>query len=74
MASRAPAGGAALAEPEFLAARRERAARLVETLALPQFKGKPGWEFTDISSLDLLAYAPAPAERRRRLGRCDVRA
>ncbi|MGI8505273.1 MAG: Fe-S cluster assembly protein SufD [Solirubrobacteraceae bacterium] len=43
----------------FLAARRERAARLSETLELPRFKGKPGWEFTDISSLDLGAYAPA---------------
>jgi Fe-S cluster assembly protein SufD len=25
-------------------------------LALPQFKGRPGWEFTDISGLDLAAY------------------
>jgi Fe-S cluster assembly protein SufD len=39
-------------------------------LELPQFKGRPGWEFTDISGLDLAAYqavtgptqAP-PAER-----------
>ncbi len=34
------------------------------TLELPQFKGRPGWEFTDISSLDLSAYEPvgsAPA-------------
>ena len=23
---------------------------------LPQFKGRPGWEFTDISGLDLAAY------------------
>ena len=23
---------------------------------LPQFKGRAGWEFTDISSLDLAAY------------------
>jgi Fe-S cluster assembly protein SufD len=28
-------------------------------LELPQFKGRPGWEFTDISGLDLAAYAPA---------------
>jgi Fe-S cluster assembly protein SufD len=28
-------------------------------LALPTFKGRPGWEFTDISGLDLSAYAPA---------------
>jgi Fe-S cluster assembly protein SufD len=28
-------------------------------LELPQFKGRPGWEFTDLSGLDLSAYAPA---------------
>jgi Fe-S cluster assembly protein SufD len=50
---------AATAEPGFLAARRERAARLSATLELPQFKGNAGWEFTDISGLDLDAYAPA---------------
>ena len=27
-------------------------------LALPQFKGRPGWEFTDISGLNLAAYEP----------------
>ena len=47
-------------EPEFLAARRERAARLTETLALPHFKGTAGWEFTDISKLDLEAFSPSP--------------
>jgi Fe-S cluster assembly protein SufD len=56
---RAPS--AAIAEPDFLAARRERAARLSETLELPQFKGKAGWEFTDISGLDLAAFSPSPA-------------
>jgi Fe-S cluster assembly protein SufD len=25
---------------------------------LPQFKGRPGWEFTDISGLDLASYEP----------------
>ena len=50
-------------DPDFLAARRERAARLSETLELPQFKSKPGWEFTDISELDLGAYAPAPTSQ-----------
>jgi Fe-S cluster assembly protein SufD len=45
-----------------LAERRERAATLSRTLQLPQFKGKPGWEFTDISSLDLAAYVPAPED------------
>jgi Fe-S cluster assembly protein SufD len=29
---------------------------------LPQFKGRPGWEFTDISSLNLAAYEPTGAE------------
>jgi Fe-S cluster assembly protein SufD len=48
------------AEPEFLAARRERGATLSQTLALPQFKGKAGWEFTEISGLDLDAFTPAP--------------
>jgi Fe-S cluster assembly protein SufD len=33
---------------------------LRETLPLPQFKGTAGWEFTDISALDLAAYAAAP--------------
>jgi Fe-S cluster assembly protein SufD len=51
----------ALAEPDFLAARRERAAVLSETLELPQFKGRPGWEFTDLTGLDLDAYASPPA-------------
>jgi Fe-S cluster assembly protein SufD len=26
--------------------------------ALPQFKGRPGWEFTDLSGLNLAAYEP----------------
>ena len=25
-------------------------------MELPTFKGRPGWEFTDISGLDLAAY------------------
>jgi Fe-S cluster assembly protein SufD len=29
---------------------------VVGRLELPQFKGRPGWEFTDISGLDLAAY------------------
>jgi len=28
-------------------------------LELPTFKGRPGWEFTDLSRLDLSAFAPA---------------
>jgi Fe-S cluster assembly protein SufD len=31
-------------------------------LELPQFKGRPGWEFTDISGLDLAAYEPVRAQ------------
>jgi Fe-S cluster assembly protein SufD len=44
---------------DWLAARRERAASLSAELELPQFKGVPGWEFTDLSKLDLDAYPPA---------------
>jgi Fe-S cluster assembly protein SufD len=50
---------ATIEQPSWLAARRERAAALSATLDLPRFKGNPGWEFTDISALDLSAYAPA---------------
>jgi Fe-S cluster assembly protein SufD len=32
-------------------------------LELPTFKGRPGWEFTDLSDLDLAAYQPAPVAR-----------
>lgn len=52
---------ATIEQPGWLTARRERAASLTETLDLPTYKGRPGWEFTDISSLDLAAYATAPA-------------
>jgi Fe-S cluster assembly protein SufD len=31
---------------------------LAEVLDLPTFKGRPGWEFTDLSRLDLSAFAP----------------
>jgi Fe-S cluster assembly protein SufD len=31
-------------------------------LELPQFKGRPGWEFTDISGLDLAAYERVGAD------------
>jgi Fe-S cluster assembly protein SufD len=44
-----------------LAERRERATRLIDTLELPHFKGRPGWEFTDISALDLAQFEPATA-------------
>jgi Fe-S cluster assembly protein SufD len=48
-----------LESPSWLAERRARAALLASSLELPRFKGKPGWEFTDISALDLSAYALA---------------
>jgi Fe-S cluster assembly protein SufD len=32
-------------------------------LEVPTFKGRPGWEFTDLSELDLHAYRPAPVAR-----------
>jgi Fe-S cluster assembly protein SufD len=32
------------------------------TLELPTFKGRPGWEFTDISGLDLAAYERVGAD------------
>jgi Fe-S cluster assembly protein SufD len=47
-----------------LAERRERAAELAKTLELPQFKGRPGWEFTDLSGLDLERYESASANGR----------
>jgi Fe-S cluster assembly protein SufD len=33
------------------------------TVELPSFKGRAGWEFTDLSDLDLEAYVPAPVAR-----------
>ena len=50
-----------VAQPDFLAARRERAVALSQTLDVPRFKGNPGWEFTDISGLDIAALGPAPS-------------
>ncbi|ADB53798.1 Fe-S cluster assembly protein SufD [Conexibacter woesei] len=50
---------ATIEQPSWLAERRARAAGLTERLDLPTYKGRPGWEFTDISSLDLAAYAAA---------------
>ncbi len=50
---------AAVREPAWLAARRERAATLAAELDLPRFKGRPGWEFNDLGKLDLGAFAAA---------------
>jgi Fe-S cluster assembly protein SufD len=45
-------------EPEWLTERRRRGASLASELALPGPKQK-GWEFTDLSGLDLDSYAPS---------------
>lgn len=52
---------ATVTEPTWLAERRGRGAELAETIELPGPKTK-GWEFTDISRLDLAAYENAPAD------------
>ncbi len=46
-------------QPSWLSRRRERAGQLAGSLAVPSFKGTPGWEFTDLSGLELDAYEPA---------------
>ena len=59
---------AALTEPGWLAARRERAAVLTGELGLPSFKGTPGWEFTELKGLELESFerasgnSPAPSD------------
>ncbi|HEX3173291.1 MAG TPA: Fe-S cluster assembly protein SufD [Solirubrobacterales bacterium] len=45
-------------EPAWLSERRQRGASLAQSLPLPDQKAK-GWEFTDLSSLDLDAYVDA---------------
>ena len=52
-----------LIEPAWLTARRERAVGLSGSLALPSFRGTPGWEFTSLKKLDLDAF-----ERPERIG------
>lgn len=51
---------AATTEPGWLTKRREGAAKLAGELELPTQKAK-GWEFTDLSGLDLDAFAPGRA-------------
>ncbi|MDX6624382.1 MAG: Fe-S cluster assembly protein SufD [Solirubrobacterales bacterium] len=48
-------------EPTWLAERRRRGASLAESLPLPDQKAK-GWEFTDLSDLDIGSYEPADAD------------
>src|SRR3954469_5722962 len=47
--------------PAWLDERRRRGASLAQELPLPDRKAK-GWEFTDLSGLDLTAYEEASAE------------
>jgi Fe-S cluster assembly protein SufD len=49
---------AARAEPDWLTERRRKGASLARELPLPHQKQK-GWEFTDLTGLDLDAYEPA---------------
>jgi Fe-S cluster assembly protein SufD len=48
-------------EPAWLEERRRNGASLVESLPLPDHKSK-GWEFTDLSKLDLDSYEASDAE------------
>jgi Fe-S cluster assembly protein SufD len=48
-------------EPAWLSERRQQGASLVQSLPLPNHKSK-GWEFTDLSSLEIDAYEQAGAE------------
>ena len=50
-------------EPTWLSERRRRGASLAESLPLPDQKAK-GWEFTDLSRLDLDSYEPAGVDAR----------
>jgi Fe-S cluster assembly protein SufD len=47
-------------EPAWLDERRRKGASLAQSLSLPDQKAK-GWEFTDLSALDLDSYEPGPA-------------
>ena len=62
---------ATVREPEWLKERRSVAATRAAALDLPRFKGKAGWEFTDITKLDLAAFTavdlrPSPSLFMRR--------
>lgn len=45
--------------PVWLSALRSGAAEELPNIAMPQFRGTPGWEFTEIPDLDLDAYPTA---------------
>ena len=48
-------------EPAWLSERRQKGASLAESLPLPDHKSK-GWEFTDLSELEIDSYEQADAE------------
>src|SRR5919198_526423 len=52
---------ASATEPDWLSQRRRKGASLARELALPTQKAK-GWEFTDLSELDLDVYSPHEGE------------
>ncbi|MEA2291456.1 MAG: Fe-S cluster assembly protein SufD [Solirubrobacteraceae bacterium] len=49
----------AVGEPRWLTTRREQGAATASGLGLPQYKGRSGWEFTDLGTFSLDAFAPA---------------
>jgi Fe-S cluster assembly protein SufD len=58
-------------EPDWLVERRAKAVESARELALPGPKVK-GWEFTDLSKLDLSAYAPAEGGGEQASGVADA--
>jgi len=56
--TRSGGGGGPDCEPDWLTERRRKGAALTSELALPSQKQK-GWEFTDLTELDLDAYQPS---------------
>ncbi len=52
---------ASATQPDWLTERRRNGASLARELELPSQRTK-GWEFTDLSGLDLDAFEPAPAQ------------
>jgi Fe-S cluster assembly protein SufD len=49
----------AVGEPRWLTTRREQGATTAAGLGLPQYKGRSGWEFTDLGAFSLDTFAPA---------------
>jgi hypothetical protein len=60
-------------EPQWLTARRERAAELRDSLDLPRHKGKAGWEFTELgNTFALEAFPPVAPGEGDAVGAADV--